>query len=95
LTRDELKSVAALLNGDPQEQMDGLKALRGLKAQEIVPQILPLLKSATPNVIRDACRTLAVLGTKDNIPAIEEVLSHPSAAVKKDAQDAIFALKNK
>ena len=72
-----------------------MKSLRGLKAAQTVPEILPLLKHSTPNVIRDACRTLAVHGTKDNIPAIEPLLNHPVAAVKADAQDAIFKLKNK
>ena len=95
LTSDELKSIVAMLKGDGAEQMDALKALRGLKAQSTIPDILPLLKSPTPNVIRDACRTLAVLGDKSTVASIEPLLSHPNAAVKKDAQDAIFALKNK
>ena len=58
-------------------------------------QLLPLLKHATPNVVRDACRSLAVLGGKDVIPSIEPLLSHPDAKVQKDAKDAIFALKSK
>ena len=95
LTAQEMQNVVALLKGDSQEQMDGLKALRGLKAQSTVPDILPLLKSPTPNVARDACRTLAVLGNKDVIPSIEPLVSSPNQAVAKDAQDAIFALKNK
>ena len=95
LTQQEMQNVVALLKGDSQEQMDGLKALRGLKAQSTIPDILPLLKSPTPNVVRDACRTLAVLGNKDVIPSIEPLLSNPNKAVAKDAQDAIFALKNK
>jgi HEAT repeat protein len=95
LTQQEMQNVVALLKADPQEQMDGLKALRGLKAQSTIPDIVPLLKSATPNVARDACRTLAVLGNKDVIPSIEPLLSSPNKALAKDAQDAIFALKNK
>jgi HEAT repeat protein len=95
LTAQEMQSVVALLKGDSQEQMDGLKALRGLKAQSTIPDILPLLKSPAPGVTRDACRTLAVLGNKDVIPSIEPLLSSPNKGVAKDAQDAIFALKNK
>ena len=92
----DLKAITAMLKAsDPQEIIDALKSLRGLKAAQTVPEILPLLKHSTPNVIRDACRTLAVHGTKDNIPAIEPLLNHPVAAVKADAQDAIFKLKNK
>jgi len=75
--------------------MDGLISLRGLKAESTVPDILPLLNHKHPNVIRDACRTLAVLGNKDLIPQIEPLLNHPEAAVKKDAQDAIYKLRQK
>ncbi len=96
LDKEEIKLIAAMLKAsDPQEQMDALKSLRGLKAPETVPDILPLLKSSAPNVVRDACRTLAVLGNKDTIPAIEPLLNDPNPAVKKDAQDAIYQLKNK
>src|SRR5512138_2987489 len=45
LSAQEMQSVVALLKGDSQEQMDGLKALRGLKAQSAIPDIVPLLKS--------------------------------------------------
>jgi HEAT repeat protein len=90
----DIKAIATMLKAsDPQEVIDALKSLRGLKAAQAVPDILPLLKSNTPNVIRDACRTLAVHGSKDIIPSIEPLLTHPSAAVKADAQDAIFKLK--
>jgi HEAT repeat protein len=92
----DLKNICALLEAsDPAEVMDGLKALRGLKASETVPQILPLLKHSNTGVLRDACRTLAVLGNKDVIPSIEPLLKHSHAAVKKDAQDAIFLLQSK
>ena len=92
----DLKAITAMFkSADSREVMDALISLRGLKAQQTVPEILPLLKNPTPNVQRDACRTLAVLGTKDTIPSIEPLLNSPTPAVKKDAQDAIFALKNK
>jgi HEAT repeat protein len=92
----DVQSIAALLKGtDAEEVIDGLKALRGLKAPGAVPQIMPLLKNANPYIIRDSCRTLAVLGGKDLIPSIEPLLNHSAAAVKKDAQDAIFILRAK
>ena len=92
----DIKAIVAMLKAsDPQEVMDGLKALRGLKAAQTVPDILPLLKSKTPNVVRDACRTLAEHGGKEIILSIEPLLSHPSAAVKADAQDAIHKLRTK
>jgi hypothetical protein len=46
-------------------------------------------------VVRDACRTLAVLGNKDVIPLIEPLLNSPDSKVKKDAQDAITTLRSK
>jgi HEAT repeat protein len=92
----DLKAVAGLLKGEtPEEVIDGLKSLRGLKSQPVIPQILPLLNHATPNVVRDSCRTLAEVGSKEHIAAIEPLLNHANPAVKKDAQDAIFKLKNK
>lgn len=92
----DLKNICALLKAsDPQEVMDGLKALRGLKASETVPEILPFLKHSNTGVVRDACRTLAVLGNKDSIPSIEPLLNHSHPAVKKDAQDAIYQLRQK
>ena len=75
--------------------MDGLIALRGLKAPEALPEILPLLNHATPSVIRDACRTVAVLGGKEHIALIEPLLKHADPKVQLDAQDAIFKLKAK
>jgi HEAT repeat protein len=94
----DIQAISLLLQSkDPDAVIDGLKALRGLKAQQAIAQITPLLK--TPglhkNVLRDACRTLAVLGEKSLIPQIEPLLAHPDDGVKKDAQDAIYALKAK
>jgi|ERR1041385_1445294 HEAT repeat protein len=94
--KENLKDIVALTkSADPDEAIDGLKALRGLKAADTIPDIKACLNSPTPNVIRDACRTIAALGSKSDIPAIEPLLNHKSAAVQKDAQDAIFALKSK
>lgn len=91
-----LKDICAMFKAsEPREQMDALISLRGLKAQSTIPEILPLLNSPTPNVIRDACRTLAVLGNKDLIANIEPLLKHADKKVQTDAQDAIYKLKNK
>lgn len=96
VTSAEIKTICALLKGtEPREVMDGLIALRGLKAAEALPEILPLLQHSDLKVIGDACRTVAVHGSKSNIPAIEPLLKHPNAKVQKEANDAIFALKNK
>lgn len=92
----DLANICKLLNGDSKTEItEGLKALRGLKAQSTVPKILPLLKNPDDNVKRDACRTLAVLGDKSIIPDIQPLLKDPSSAVVKDANDAIYALNSK
>ena len=96
VTSAEIKSICGLLKATEQrEVMDGLIALRGLKATEALPEILPLLNHGSPGVIRDACRTVAVLGGKEHIARIEPLLKHADPKVQKDAQDALFALKAK
>jgi HEAT repeat protein len=91
----DLKSIATLLTGDKGDKEDGLKALRGLKAQSTIPQITPLLQDSDLNVKRDAIRTLAVLGDKSLVPTIQPLLAFPDLAVQKDAADAIEILKAK
>lgn len=92
----DLKNITAMFAAkDPQEAMDALKGLRGLKAESTLPEILPLLQNAHKGIARDAIRTVGALGNKSHIPAIEPLLQNPDAAVKKDAADAIFALQKK
>lgn len=91
----DLKNIATLLTGDKNDKEDGLKALRGLKAQSTIPQITPLLQDSDLNIKRDAIRTLAVLGDKSLVPKIQPLVSFPDLAVQKDAADAIEILKNK
>lgn len=91
-----LNDICAMFKAsDSREQIDALISLRGLKAESKIPEIVTLLDSPTPNVIRDACRTLAVLGNKELIPKIEPLLTHADKKVQTDAQDAIYKLKNK
>jgi HEAT repeat protein len=92
----DLKNIVVLLKStDKAEIIDGLKALRGLKAQSTIPEIIPLLQHTDKNVTRDAIRTLAVLGDKSLIPTIKPFLEVPDLAVQKDAADAIAILKEK
>ena len=96
VSQTDLDNIAKLLDGSSKtENTEGLKALRGLKAQSTIPKILPLLKNPDANVKRDACRTLAVIGDKSVIPDIQPLLQDPEKAVVKDANDAIFALNSK
>lgn len=92
----DLKNIAAMLDSaDKKEIMEGLKALRGLKAQSTIPKIVTLLQNSDSFVKRDACRTLAVIADKNVIPSLEPLLTNPDSKVQKDATDAIFTLKAK
>jgi HEAT repeat protein len=96
LDQNDIKAIRRMLKSyDQSEAGEALKALRGLKAPETIPEITPLLKSAHKVLVRDACRTLAVLGNKDLIPLIEPLLKHSDADVRIDAQSAITALRAK
>ena len=96
ITDPEVKRLCDILKtGKPDEIIKALKTLREMDTPEAVPDILGCLTSSNSNVIRDACRTLAVLGDSSNVPSIEPLLKHSRADVKKDAQDAINALSGK
>lgn len=96
VTDEDLKNITALFRASrPNVAMGALKGLRGLKAQSIIPQILPLLQNHNAGIVRDALRTLAVLGDSSLVPQIEPLLNHPNSAVKKDAMECVTALKAK
>ncbi|HEY3864333.1 MAG TPA: HEAT repeat domain-containing protein [Verrucomicrobiae bacterium] len=84
---------SSLTSGDPRDIVRTLKVLRSPEYSAAVPAILPLLQNENANVVRDACRTLAVIATKDAIPSIEPLLHDSRAAVRKDAQDAVDNLR--
>jgi len=98
---DEIAIIAGLLRSqDANEVCDGLKALRGLSEPaeiqlRITGQLLPLLNDPDNHIVRDACRTLAVHGTRDVIPALEPLTKHRRADVRMDAKDAIAVLEAK
>lgn len=93
---DDLKNIATLLDApDKPTITDGLKALRGLKAQSTIPKIIPLLQNPDINIKRDAIRTLAVLGDKSLVPTIQPLVTFPNPAVQKDAEAAIAQLNSK
>ncbi len=96
LTPAQLGDITPLLDSPNKDTVvDGLKALRGLKAGSTIPKILPLLKSPDENIKRDACRTLSELGDKSLVPQIEPLLQDPNKKVREDARDAIGRLKVK
>jgi hypothetical protein len=85
--------MLGLKSSDPGQIVHTLKLLRTPESSAAVPAILPLLNHKNANVVRDACRTLAVIATKDVIPNIEPLLNDKRSAVRKDAQDAIDKLR--
>ena len=87
--------MLGLKSTNPGEVVHTLKLLRKPDCSAAVPAILPLLNDKNANVVRDACRTLAVIANKDIIPAIEPLLKDKRPAVRKDAQDAIDKLRAK
>ena len=96
MTDDDIKLVCRQLHAaDWGEVQSGVKALRDLHATSAVPELVPLLQHSNSSVVRDTCRTLAVVGDKSVIPAIEPLLKNPKTSVVKDAQDAINILKAK
>jgi len=96
VSEEDLKHIVVFLKStDKSEIIDGLKALRGLKAQSTVPEIVPLLQNKDKNIIRDSIRTLAVLGDKSLVPTIQPFMDSPDLAVQKDAADALAILKQK
>jgi HEAT repeat protein len=96
VSETDLKNIAAMLDAtDKKEIMEGLKALRGLKAQSTIPKIVTLLSHADANVKRDACRTLAVIADKSVVKDIEPLMQDADKGVARDASDAVFTLKNK
>ena len=78
---------------DPKDIIKVLKVVRSPEYAAMVPAILPLLHHDSGNVIRDACRTLAVMGDKSVIPAIEPLLKDKREDVRKDAEDALATLR--
>lgn len=96
VSEETIQNIAKLLDSPTKaEVIDGLKSLRGLKAQSTIPKIVPLLQNPDNNIKRDSCRTLAVLGDKSLIPSIKPLLQVPELAVQKDASDAISILEKK
>jgi HEAT repeat protein len=101
LNLDEVRVILGFLRDyDPDEVMRTLQILRVLREpadinRKIASDILPLLKDPETHVVRDACRTLAVVGSKDTIPFLEPLLKNRRADIRKDAHDALDKLRAK
>ncbi len=90
----DVRNICSFLRStDSSEVVDGLKALRGLDAPQATAEILPLLQNPDEGVIRDACRTLAEIGSLEVIPLIQLLTNHADKHVRADAQRAIYRLQ--
>jgi HEAT repeat protein len=79
---------------EPRDIIRTLKFLRSPDYVAAVPVIVPLLKHENANVVRDACRTLTVIGDNTAIPAIEPLLSDNRTDVRREAKEAIDLLRS-
>jgi HEAT repeat protein len=79
---------------EPRDIIRTLKFLRSPEYVAAVPVIVPLLHHENANVVRDACRTLTVMGDKRIVPAIEPLLNDKRADVRREAQEAIDQLRS-
>jgi len=74
----DIAGLCKSLNSANQGELkNALKKLREIQATEAVSSVVPCLKDPDPGVVREACRTLAVLGNKGTIPNIEPLLNNP------------------
>jgi len=96
VTRPEVRDLCAMLDSEDKGRVkDSLKKLRTLNATEAVPQILLCLLDSEPNVVRESCRTLAVLGNKQTIIYLEPLLKEMDGGIQSDARKAIETLRAK
>jgi len=92
----QVRTLCESLKSDkPRDVIEALKVLRRIYATEAVAQILPCLNHYDPEVVREACRALAVLGNKDVIPSLQPLLQDHREDIRRDAQFAVKELASK
>jgi len=78
---------------------DALNKLRDKKlrdnASQAVPKILPCLANSNPDVVHEACRTLAIIGNQDAVPAIIPLLTNEKPDIIREACRTIAIIGNK
>lgn len=89
------EACAELLSGDPDKVIRALKELRNTNATAAAAQVLPCLKHTDEHVLRDACRTLTVIGSKEHASAIEPLLKDHRTDVISDACKALAIIGSK
>jgi hypothetical protein len=93
------KLCEALDQDNPGKVKDALNKLRDKKlrdnASQAVPKILPCLTDSKPDVVREACRTLAIIGNLDAVPALLPLLTHERPDIVREACRTLADIGNK
>ena len=55
---------------------------------------LETLGENDPGMLRRALTCLAIVGADEDVPAVQPLLEHPDADVRKDAKTAIFEIQH-
>ncbi len=95
-----VEKVCEQLDQDnPGKVKDALKKLRdkklNLNASQAVPKILPCLIDSKPDVVCEACRTLAMIGNQDAVPAILPLLTNERPDIVHEACRTLAVIGNK
>jgi hypothetical protein len=97
ITDPEVKKLCEALDQDnPGKVKDALKKLSKMpQATEAVPKILPCLTDSKPDVVREACRTLAKIGNQDAVPALLPLLTNERPDIVREACRTLADIGNK
>jgi uncharacterized protein len=77
-------------SSDSRTVIKSLKMLRQLNSPDALPEVLPCLNHPDVRVVREACRTLGVLGDSDTIHLLQPLLVRKE--VRGDARAAILRI---
>jgi hypothetical protein len=96
----EVKKLCDALDQDNPGKVKGaLNKLRDKKlkdnASQAVPKILPCLANSKPDVVREALKTLAVIGNPDAVPAILPLLTNERPDIVREACRTLANIGNK
>ncbi|HEX9046230.1 MAG TPA: hypothetical protein VF988_04330, partial [Verrucomicrobiae bacterium] len=83
----------SLKSDDLRTVIPALQRLRKMNATEAVPAVLPLLNNRQFLIIREACRTLAVIGNTEVIGSLQPLLMRSD--VRGDARESIIKISNR
>jgi len=100
ITDPAVEKLCEMLEQDnPGKVKDALKKLRDKKlesnASQAIPKILPCLTDSKPDVVREACRTLAIIGNQDAVPALLPLLTNERPDIVREACRTLAAIGNK